>query len=130
MPLNGVLYILNIALLSLWVQVKSNKLNQLWSVAKLCKRDQKNPGTSILEKLFANERGAESCRFRIVTCCDVNEEVSGLISYRDSLAKVFSGYFSPKCSRSVLPVYSVLNIPLRWSSGTTNFTNSSNAPGK
>jgi hypothetical protein len=64
-----------------FVQVKSNKLNQLWSVAKLCERDQKNPGTSILEKLFANERGAEPCRFRIVTCCDVNNELK-LLTFR------------------------------------------------
>ncbi|MBD1919763.1 DUF4297 domain-containing protein [Microcoleus sp. FACHB-831] len=61
-----------------FVQVKSNKLDQLWSVAKLCERDQKNPGTSILEKLFANERGAEPCRFRIVTCRDVNNELKVL----------------------------------------------------
>ncbi|MEM6433297.1 MAG: dsDNA nuclease domain-containing protein, partial [Cyanobacteria bacterium P01_D01_bin.115] len=44
-----------------FVQAKSNSLNHLWSVAELCKRDKKKGkpslGSSIFEKLIANERG-------------------------------------------------------------------------
>src|SRR3954469_6978840 len=55
-----------------FVQVKSNEMDQLWSVALLCQRQKmatsrSGVGTSILERSLANDRGREQCRFRIVT---------------------------------------------------------------
>jgi hypothetical protein len=64
-----------------FIQVKSNALNQLWTVAQLCKKDAKpaaslngksesgaDTGPScILERSLAHDRCDERCRFRIVT---------------------------------------------------------------
>jgi hypothetical protein len=50
-----------------FVQVKAENLEQLWSLALLCKRQGKKVGSSVLEKLLANDRCKEPCRFRIVT---------------------------------------------------------------
>lgn len=50
-----------------FVQVKAEQLEQLWSVAKLCEREGGRVGTSVLEKLLANDRCTEPCRFRVVT---------------------------------------------------------------
>jgi hypothetical protein len=62
-----------------FVQVKSNEFGRFWSVAELCKRDKKGkslvPGSSILEKSLAYERGAEPCCFRIVTSLPVKDEL-------------------------------------------------------
>ncbi len=62
-----------------FIQVKSNEFPHFWSVAELCKRDKKGKtsvlGSSILEKSLAYERGAEPCRFRMVTCLPVNDEL-------------------------------------------------------
>lgn len=82
-----------------FVQVKSNELDQLWTTAKLCARDNAKPpakdskekpqakiGTSILEKSLANDRAAESCRFRMVTSRPV-----------DSVLKILT--FSPDSER-------------------------------
>lgn len=68
-----------------FVQVKSNELDQLWSVAKLCDRERTRArpdglGTSILERSLANDRCSEPCRFRIVTCRPVQEELE-LLTY-------------------------------------------------
>ena len=65
-----------------FVQVKSNELDQLWSIAKLCDREKKDKapkaGTSIYERSLANDRCAEPCRFRLVTCRPVQSELTVL----------------------------------------------------
>ena len=61
-----------------FVQAKSNKLNQLWSVAKLCERKKKKNGTSIIEKSLAYDRCSEPTSFRIVTSRDVQGDLSPL----------------------------------------------------
>lgn len=71
-----------------FVQVKSNELDQLWSIALLC-RKKKTSGSSssqpsaspveklsILEKSLSNDRIIEDSVFRIVTSRDVKEELS------------------------------------------------------
>lgn len=62
-----------------FVQAKSNEFKHFWTVAELCKRDKKNrtsiAGSSILEKSLAYERGVEPCRFQMVTCLPVNDEL-------------------------------------------------------
>lgn len=58
-----------------FVQVKDIDLDQLWSIAKLCQRDDSNPGSSILEKSMGEERCSEPCRFRIVTSLGVKNEL-------------------------------------------------------
>lgn len=54
-----------------FVQVKAIALDQLWSIPKLTARDHKDetavPGSSILERSLANDRGSETSRYRIVT---------------------------------------------------------------
>ncbi len=64
-----------------FVQVKSNQLGQLWSVAELCKREGSPPkgvGTSLLEKSLAHDRNKEDSRFRLVTLRDINQELKSL----------------------------------------------------
>ncbi|MDB5390403.1 MAG: hypothetical protein JWM11_6049, partial [Planctomycetaceae bacterium] len=69
-----------------FVQVKSNELDQLWSIAELLKKEpvaeddhgaggdgkpnksKKKEGRCILEKSLQYDRCSESVRFRIVTC--------------------------------------------------------------
>lgn len=58
-----------------FVQVKAERLNQLWSLARLWAREGKKTGTSVVEKLLANDRCKESCRFRMVTRRPVVEEL-------------------------------------------------------
>ena len=62
-----------------FVQVKSNEIDQLWSIAKLCDRDRKDKspqaGTSIYERSLANDRCNEPCRFRLVTCRPVQSDL-------------------------------------------------------
>lgn len=62
-----------------FVQVKSNELDQLWSVSKLCDREKKDKsakaGTSIFERSLANDRCSEPCRFRLVTCRPVQSDL-------------------------------------------------------
>ena len=62
-----------------FVQVKSNELDQLWSVSKLCDREKKDKspkaGTSIYERSLANDRCGERCRFRLVTCRPVHSDL-------------------------------------------------------
>ncbi|MCW5200913.1 DUF4297 domain-containing protein, partial [Desulfobulbus sp. F4] len=63
-----------------FVQVKSNELDQLWSVTKLCEKestkDGKKAGTSIIEKSLAHDRGDGNCRFRFVTRREPNAELA------------------------------------------------------
>lgn len=73
-----------------FVQVKGNKLNQLWSIAKVCERGRQllagssdgdsvqRDGRSIAEKTLANDRFSEESRFRIVTRRDVNGDLKYL----------------------------------------------------
>ena len=56
-----------------FVQVKSNQLNQLWSIAKLCDKE-----TEILQKSLANDCIKEQVNFRIVTSRPPNDELSVL----------------------------------------------------
>lgn len=54
-----------------FVQVKSAEMDQLWSMAELCKREKSKKGdgsgTSIIERSLANDRCREFTRFRLVT---------------------------------------------------------------
>lgn len=63
-----------------FVQVKSESLNQLWSVAELCDRKSRGnmprQGTSIIEKQLAHDQGDEQSFFRLVTFRDVNAELA------------------------------------------------------
>lgn len=58
-----------------FVQVKNEQKDSLWSVARLCQRDGKKDGSSLLERSLAYARGAEPCRFRLVTSQGVNSEL-------------------------------------------------------
>ncbi|MHB9069885.1 MAG: dsDNA nuclease domain-containing protein [Sedimentisphaerales bacterium] len=66
-----------------FVQVKSNELDQLWSIAELCKREKSKgdnrPGVSILERSLAYDRCSEPCSFRIVTCRPAMNELAVLL---------------------------------------------------
>lgn len=57
-----------------FVQAKSHELNQLWSVAELCKARS----ASILERSLAYDRCAEPCVFRIVTARPPNDDLTVL----------------------------------------------------
>ena len=65
-----------------FVQVKSNALDQLWSVAVLSRPDRKNgevqQASSIYERSLANDRCCEPCRFRLVTCLPPNSDLAVL----------------------------------------------------
>ena len=68
-----------------FIQVKSNQLNHLWSIAEFCKQEStkenkktiKKINSSIFEKLFANERAEakERCLFRMVTAFEVKDDL-------------------------------------------------------
>jgi len=71
-----------------FVQVKSNEIDQLWSIALLCEQDGKaTSGTSILEKSLQYDRCVEPCRFRIVTLRPPNKDLEILTHYHDSAAR-------------------------------------------
>jgi len=78
-----------------FVQVKNNRLDSLWSVAKLCERESVQPpssdpatkiqpikvkriGSSMLERSLAYDRCHEPCCFRIVTSWQINKELQFL----------------------------------------------------
>lgn len=91
-----------------FVQVKKLTLNQLWSIALLVKPDGKiardegededgkmgsRPALSLLEKSLANDRGGESCRFRLVTSVEPGKELEPLKTphaHTDRSAKPFT----------------------------------------
>jgi Cap4 dsDNA endonuclease len=96
-----------------FVQVKSNELDQLWSVAKLCEqesaKDGKRPGACIVEKSLAHDRGDGKCRFRFVTCREPHSELAVLklalddparTSADSGLAEVVAavGHRIPRCT--------------------------------
>lgn len=63
-----------------FVQVKSDELNQLWTVAEICKREKTKEnvdgrGTSILERSLAYDRCIEPTSFRVVTARPVKNEL-------------------------------------------------------
>lgn len=66
-----------------FVQVKAEHLDQLWTIAKLCERS-KTPkniqgiGSSIIEKSLFRDRYKEVSRFRIVTCRQIDSQLSPL----------------------------------------------------
>ena len=65
-----------------FIQAKSSNLNQLWSVAELCKQGKKDikgaikTSPSILERSLQYDRCKESCCFRIITSIGPNKELS------------------------------------------------------
>jgi hypothetical protein len=78
-----------------FVQVKSNELDQLWSLAKLCEReaakDGKGPGACIIEKSLAHDRGDGNCRFRVVTCREPHSDIAVLKLALDNAARTAKG---------------------------------------
>lgn len=73
-----------------FVQVKSNELDKLWSLADLCKpgpATEDGPGACIIEKSLAHDRGDGNCRFRIVTCREPNSDITALKLDRDNEAR-------------------------------------------
>lgn len=66
-----------------FVQVKNERPKSPWSIASLCDAEKEMSdgkrvnkiGSSIVEKLLANDRGQESCKFRIVTSFPTNDEL-------------------------------------------------------
>jgi len=93
-----------------FVQVKNNRLDTLWSVAKLCERETIQPpssdpttkiqskkvkriGSSMLERSLAYDRCQEPCCFRIVTSWQINKELQFLsrgAEYRASVPADFA----------------------------------------
>jgi len=75
-----------------FVQVKSNDLNQLWSIPKLCERKKvagkPKIGSSILERSLSYDRCSEACCFRIITTSDVNDELKLLNKPRKSAQRM------------------------------------------
>jgi hypothetical protein len=64
-----------------FTQVKSNKLNQLWSLSKLCSADES--GLSIIERSLAYDRCSEPTTFRLITAIPFNAELSILTLARE-----------------------------------------------
>lgn len=61
--------------LSEYVQVKSNELEQLWTVAELCKPKSGNSSSSIFETSLSRAKNKEIPQFRLVTLRDVKKEL-------------------------------------------------------
>lgn len=62
-----------------FVQAKTSDPDQLWSIAVLCKRDKTGSSSekkSLLERSLENDRGAESCRFRVITTQGIKKELA------------------------------------------------------
>lgn len=61
-----------------FVQVKADHIDQLWTIAKLCKREKTGDtgiGSSILEKSFERDQYFEKSRFRLVTCRQIESNL-------------------------------------------------------
>lgn len=88
-----------------FVQVKSADLDQLWTVAELCKRDgtASGPkiGTSILERSLAHDRNQEKSSFRVVTRQGVKNELSVLTLPWTSPARISSSLEMQRLCRIV-----------------------------
>jgi len=61
-----------------YIQVKDLDLDQLWSIAKLCEREKRRVGSSILEKSMARATISRPTRFTIVTSIGVKSELDAL----------------------------------------------------
>jgi len=64
-----------------FVQVKSNELDKLWSLADLCKpgpATEDGPGACIIEKSLNHDRGEGKCKFRFVTCREPHSDLAPL----------------------------------------------------
>jgi hypothetical protein len=72
-----------------FIQVKGSEMDQLWSVALLCGKDNKGSSSSlsIMEKSLVQDRCTEPCRFRLVTARPVMDEIEILTQAFDSLAR-------------------------------------------
>lgn len=60
-----------------FVQVKGRDLEQLWSIALLCRND---PNSSMIEKSLSRDKYEEGAYFRIVTTLGVNKDIA-LLTY-------------------------------------------------
>jgi hypothetical protein len=60
-----------------FVQVKAGELNQLWTVAVVCKNEN-GAGTSILERSLARDSCREQSQFRLITLRQVGSELKPL----------------------------------------------------
>src|SRR5258708_36935146 len=61
-----------------FVQVKGNLFDGVWNVPRLCQRDSRRVGTSIVESLISFDRAAEDARFRLITSRDVATDLQCL----------------------------------------------------
>lgn len=66
-----------------FVQVKGGELNQLWTVAVVCKNEN-GAGSSILERSLARDTCFERSHFRLITLRQVGTELKPLTYPRDS----------------------------------------------
>jgi hypothetical protein len=73
-----------------FVQVKGGELNQLWTVAVLCKSEN-GPGTSILERSLARDSYRERSQFRLVTLRQVSSELKPLTYPCNASGRQFTG---------------------------------------
>jgi hypothetical protein len=72
-----------------FVQVKNNNLTSRWSVSNICDRGKTNVmGSSILEKILAQDRCGEEVLFRIVSSYDVTDDLSILKQIRKSSDRI------------------------------------------
>lgn len=74
-----------------FVQVKALEFDQLWTIARLCRREKKDGkeiiGTSDLERSLAYDRCFEKIRFRFVTSRPVHTDLKLLTYKLNSLAR-------------------------------------------
>jgi len=66
-----------------FVQVKGGEINQLWTVAVVCKSEN-GAGSSILERSLARDACREHSNFRLITLRQVGSELKPLTYPRDS----------------------------------------------
>jgi hypothetical protein len=92
-----------------FVQVKSELVKGFWTTARLCHREEKRLGTSVIERLIACDRAAEEPRFRIITARDVADELRcltypvGAPGRTDAALKQLCAQLEAKLPRTVSP---------------------------
>jgi hypothetical protein len=105
-----------------FTQVKSNELEQLWSIAKLCEQDDSKSGTSIIERSLGQHKCSEPCKFRIITARPVDGDLKILTteledrkgmedklkSLSENIAKKVKNYISPNGGDSSFWVHRTL----------------------
>ena len=85
------------------MQVKGGELDQLWTVSKLCQREGRKIGTSILERSLAYDRHMkEQCSFRIVSARDIKNELKILTYPLASKHRISSTNDSNRLEREVI----------------------------